>query len=287
LEENKNRQRIIAIDEIQKLPTLLDEVHRLISKFDMKFILTGSSARKLKRGSANLLAGRAWRADLFALTSNEIPKFNLLTYLNCGGLPHIYGKKYAAEELNSYVSTYLREEIQSEALTRNLESFSEFLDAIAMSNGEEINFESLASDCGVSPGTLKNYIGILEDTLIGFTLSSYTKTKKRKAISRGKHYLFDLGVVNVLFISTGDIMHMRDHDIPRVPIDEEPGDLRMGKHLCNGRRGMEMPVPDISRFEALQLCQDGAGRLRFSGGAVKHHHRGKPAVYHRAKCCKS
>lgn len=197
-EENKSVSQIIVIDEIQKMPTLLDEVHRLISHHDWKFLLTGSSARKLRHGAANLLAGRAWQANLFSLTSHEIPDFDLLRYLNCGGLPNVYFGNDAAEDLANYVSLYLREEIQAESLTRNLPAFSAFLDAIALSNSEEISLESFARDCGVSPGTVANYIQILEDTLIGFSLPGFTKTKKRKAISRIKHYLFDVGVVNTL-----------------------------------------------------------------------------------------
>lgn len=197
-EEAIDPKRLVVIDEIQKLPSLLDEVHRLIEKKKMRFLLTGSSARSLKRGGANLLAGRAWVASLFPLSSREIPQFDLLTYLNTGGLPHIYANPYAAEELQSYVGTYLKEEIQAEAITRNIQAFAEFLDLIALSNGKEINYESFASDSQVSPTTLKNYVQILEDTLLGFSLPGYTKTQKRKAISRAKHYLFDIGVTNTL-----------------------------------------------------------------------------------------
>lgn len=197
-EENRDAHQPIIIDEIQKLPQLLDEVHRLIFRKNLRFLLTGSSARKLKKGGVNLLAGRAWQAELFPLTSQEIPHFNLLTYLNDGGLPHIYGNEDSQEELNSYVSTYLYEEIQAEAATRNISAFSEFLDLIALTNGCEINFESLASDCQVSPSTIKNYLAIIEDTLLGFTIPGYTKTKKRKSISRSKFFLFDIGVTNHL-----------------------------------------------------------------------------------------
>ena len=197
-EENRQDPRLIVIDEIQKIPSLLDEVHRLISQYNWSFLLTGSSARKLKRGAANLLAGRAWIAELFPLTSHEIPDFDLVTYLNRGGLPNVYFSQNPHEELENYISLYLKEEIQQESLTRNLPSFTAFLDAIALSNGEEINFESFASDCAVSPMTARNYLQILEDTLIGFSLEGFRKTKKRKAISRLKHYLFDVGVVNTL-----------------------------------------------------------------------------------------
>src|SRR3989338_5891782 len=180
------------------MPALLDEVQRLITERRQTFLLTGSSARKLKRGASNLLAGRAWQADLFPLTSQEIPGFDLVRYLNRGGLPQVYFGEDPAEDLENYVALYLKEEIQSESLIRSLPSFASFLDAIALSNGEEINFESFGRDCGVSPGTVKNYIQILEDTLIGFSLPGFVKTRKRKAISRIKHYLFDVGVVNTL-----------------------------------------------------------------------------------------
>lgn len=197
-EETIDFQGIIVIDEVQKLPKILDEVHRLIQKKKKKFLLTGSSARKLRTQGVNLLAGRVWEANLFPLTTNEIPNFDLLKYLNVGGLPQVYLSEDPKEELISYVGTYLREEIKAEGLTRNIQSFSEFLDIMALANGQEINFESLASDAQVSPSTLKNYIKILEDTLIGFSLKGYTKTKQRKAIVRSKHYFFDIGVVNIL-----------------------------------------------------------------------------------------
>jgi len=196
--EQADQSKIIVIDEIQKIPTLLDEVHRIIQKHNTTFLLTGSSARKLKKGSSNLLAGRAWKTSLFSLVSQEIPNFNLEQYLTRGGLPQVYDSDYWEKELRAYVSLYLREEIAAEALTRNVESFSEFLDLVARSNGMEINYQGFASDCGVSLNTIKNYFEILEDTLIGIKLPAFTKTKKRKAISRSKHYLFDTGIVNSL-----------------------------------------------------------------------------------------
>ena len=198
-EENAlTKNQIIVIDEIQKLPSILDEVHRLIQKKNYRFLLTGSSARKLKKGQSNLLAGRAWQAQLFPLCWAEIPQFDLIKYLNRGGLPMVYNSNYYQEELNSYISLYLREEIQNEVLTRNVQAFAEFLDLIALSNGQEINYDSFSRDLQVSPSTLKNYIEILNDTLLGFLLPGWTKTKKRKAISRSKYYLFDIGVTNTL-----------------------------------------------------------------------------------------
>ena len=189
---------IVVIDEVQKLPEILDEVHRLIELEKLTFLLTGSSARKLKRGGANLLAGRAWWAELFPLTATEIPDFDLVTYLNRGGLPAIYPNEDYVEELRAYTALYLKEEIQNEALTRKVAQFSEFLDLVALSNGEEISYQSIAGDCGVSPNSIKNYIQVLEDTLVAFQLKAFTKTIKRKAISRSKLYFFDIGVTNSL-----------------------------------------------------------------------------------------
>ncbi|CAB1085068.1 FIG00550230: hypothetical protein [Olavius algarvensis Delta 1 endosymbiont] len=189
---------IVVIDEVQKLPEILDEVHRLIEARKLTFLLTGSSARKLKRGGANLLAGRAWWAEMFPLTSYEIPDFDLMTYLNRGGLPAVYPSNDYGEELMAYTALYLKEEIQNEALTRKVAQFSEFLDLMALSNGEEISYQSIAGDCGVSPNSVKNYIQVLEDTLVAFQLKAFTKTRKRKAISRSKLYFFDIGVTNSL-----------------------------------------------------------------------------------------
>lgn len=198
IEEEYQEGKIVVIDEVQKLPSILDEVHRLIEDKGIRFLLTGSSARKLRHGGANLLAGRAWSAALFPLTSQEIDDFDIVRYINFGGLPQVYTSDDPEEELENYVGTYLQEEIKAEAVTRRIQAFSEFLDIIALANGNEINYESLASDCQVSPNTLKNYLQILDDTLLGFHLPAYTKTKKRKAITRSKYYLFDIGVTNFL-----------------------------------------------------------------------------------------
>lgn len=191
-------KRIVVIDEVQKLPELLDEVQRLIRKHQITFLLTGSSARKLKHGAANLLGGRAREARLFPLVSVEIGKVDLEKILNHGGIPDIYDSDEPDEDLAAYVDTYLREEIKAEAVTRQVSAFVEFLDACALSNGQEINYESLASDLQISASTLKNYFLILEDTLIGFRLKGFTETRKRKATVRAKHYLFDLGVTRHL-----------------------------------------------------------------------------------------
>jgi predicted AAA+ superfamily ATPase len=191
-------KKIVVIDEIQRLPKLLNEVHRILSKTSVRFLLTGSSARKLKSNSVNLLGGRAWQAHLYPLVSSEISDFDLLKYLNVGGLPHVYLSQYPQKELKAYVNLYLKQEVMAEALVRKIEYFLNFLDMIAINNGEELHYQSLANDSGVPARTIQNYVQILEDTLLGFQLNAYVKTKKRKAITRSKFYLFDLGIANCL-----------------------------------------------------------------------------------------
>lgn len=193
-----NKSGIVVIDEIQRVPELLNEVHRLIENKKLTFLLTGSSARKLRRGKANLLAGRVWEARLFPLTWKEIPDFNLERFLRYGGLPPVYLSKYPDEELDAYVNTYLKEEIMAEGLIRKLPPFSRFLHAAALINGEMINFSKLANDCQVPPSTVTEYVGLLEDTLVGFLLPAWTESRKRKAISTGKFYFFDPGITHTL-----------------------------------------------------------------------------------------
>ncbi len=193
-----DRDKIIVIDEIQRIPELLNEVHRLIEDKKIRFLLTGSSARKLRRGKVNLLAGRAWNAELFPLIRKEIPNFDLERYLRLGGLPAVYLSDYPEEELDAYVNTYLREEIAAEGLVRNLPPFSRFLKSMALANSEIINFTKLASDCQVAPSTVNEYVGVLEDTLVGFMLPAWTESKKRKALKTAKFYFFDPGVTHTL-----------------------------------------------------------------------------------------
>lgn len=193
-----NPADIIVIDEIQRIPDLLNEIHRLIEAKKQTFLLTGSSARKLRRGKANLLAGRVWNAGMFPLIYREIPDFDLNRYLRYGGLPGVYLSKHPEEELDAYVNTYLKEEILAEGLIRRLPPFSRFLKTIAMANGEMINFTKLANDSQVPPSTVTEYVGLLEDTLIGFLLPAWIESKKRKAIKTGKFYFFDPGVTHTL-----------------------------------------------------------------------------------------
>lgn len=197
-EEHTDPAVPVVIDEIQKLPQLLDEVHRLIEERGMRFLLTGSSARKLKRGGANLLAGRAWEARLFPLVSAELVDFDLGRYLARGGLPAVWFSDEPWEELRAYVGTYLKEEVMAEALVRRINTFSAFLELCALRCSEEINFEAFGSDLGISGKSVRNFFEVLEDTLVGFLLKPYKKSKRRKATSRSKFYLFDLGITNSL-----------------------------------------------------------------------------------------
>jgi len=189
---------IVVIDEIQRVPELLNEVHRLIEDRRIKVLLIGSSARKLRRGKANLLAGRVWEARMFPLIYRELENFDLDRYLRYGGLPAVYLNDYPEEALGAYVNTYLKEEVMAEGLIRRLPPFSRFLEAMELTNGEMVNFTKIANDCQVPPSTVAEYVGLLEDTLVGFFLPPWIGSKKRKAIRTGKFYFFDPGVTHAL-----------------------------------------------------------------------------------------
>jgi len=190
-----SQQDPIIIDEIQKIPILLDEVHWLIENKGLRFILCGSSARKLRHGHANLLGGRAIRYELHPLIYSEIPDFSLIKALNSGLIPRHYDAAKPRRLIQSYVGDYLKEEIVAEALTRNIPAFSRFLEIAALSNGEMLNFTNIARECGISSPTVKEYFQILEDTLIGRQLPAYRKRKKRRLITSPKFYFFDLAPV--------------------------------------------------------------------------------------------
>lgn len=189
----------IIIDEIQKIPPLLDEVHWLIENSSAYFILCGSSARKLKREGVNLLGGRAWRYEFFPLVYPEIKEFDLLHALNYGLIPSHYSAKHWNKTIKSYVNDYLKEEIRAEALVRNLRSFAQFLDVAAFSNGELLNYANISRDCGVDSKTIKDYYQILVDTLIGYYIYPYKdKIKREDLVATPKFYFFDVGIVNQL-----------------------------------------------------------------------------------------
>ncbi len=192
------QKRPIIVDEIQKIPLLLDEVQRLIVNHQITFILCGSSARKLKRGGANLLGGRALRYELFPLVSQEIPNFDLVRALNHGLIPRHYLSDRPFDLLQAYVGEYLKEEIMAEALTRNVAAFGRFLEKAAFSNGEMVVLKNIASDCGVDAKTIKAYFEIMEDTLLGRFVPSFQKKPKRKTIGSPRFYFFDLGLANFL-----------------------------------------------------------------------------------------
>ena len=195
----KGAPDILVIDEIQKVPALLDEVHWLIENRGIQAILCGSSARKVKRGHANLLGGRAIRRQLFGLTAGELgSECDMNRLLNHGYLPRIYLSTQARRLLNAYVADYLKEEVAAEGLVRNLPVFSEFLNAAALSDTELVNYATLARDCGISAMTIKSYFDILVDTLQGSWLPSYRKKPKRRVTQRSKFYFSDVGVVNFL-----------------------------------------------------------------------------------------
>lgn len=192
------KNKLIVIDEIQKVPALLDEVHRLIEEKGVRFLLTGSSARKLKADSVNLLAGRAWPARMFPFNYLELNSPRLKKILTYGTLPAIYLSDSPLEELDAYITTYIEAELKAEGIIRKIPAFSRFLKAAALSNGELLNYHNISSDTGVPESTLKEHYHILEDTMIGFQLSPWKESKKRKAIATGKFYFFDLGVLNYL-----------------------------------------------------------------------------------------
>lgn len=210
--------RQVVIDEVQKIPALLDEVHWLIENRGVSFALCGSSARKVRRGHANLLGGRAIRYELFGLTSAELDReLDLTRLLNHGYLPRLYQAERPQRMLQAYVSDYLKEEIAAESVVRNLPAFSRFLNVAALSDAEIVNHSTVARECGVSSHTAQSYFEILVDTLLGRWLPAYTKRSKRRIIQSPKFYFADVGVVNAL---------ARRHQL-------EPGGALFGKAFEN------------------------------------------------------
>ena len=189
------RTHPVIIDEVQKVPAILDEVHRLIEAEGLGFVLCGSSARKLRRGRANLLGGRAWRFALHPLVWAEVPELDLLRALNRGLVPSHYDAVHNRRALAGYVDDYLKEEVFDEGLTRNVAAFSRFFDALSFSHGELLNCASIARDCGVDSKTVREYFQILVDTLLGVFVEPFSRRRSRAIITRApKFYLFDVGV---------------------------------------------------------------------------------------------
>jgi len=196
--EANSQIRTVVIDEIQRLPELLNEIHWLIVNRGIRFILSGSSPRKILRSGTNLLGGRALRYELYPLVSAEIQNFDLLRALNHGLLPKHYISNSYHKLINSYIGSYLKDEIAAEARLRNVDVFSRFLQISALTNGEIVNYTNISSETGVSATTVKEYFQILEDTLLGRYLPSFQKKPERRVVAAPKFYFFDLGIVNSL-----------------------------------------------------------------------------------------
>lgn len=223
LAPSRDTRRVLFIDEIQRLPVLLDEVHDLIERYpNLQVILTGSSARKLKRSGVNLGGGRLLENHLFPFTYEELgAAFQLEPVLRFGTLPALFvtetrGDRVQAQRrsdaecrdiLRAYVSLYLKEEVQEEALTRNIGNFSRFLDVAAAQNGEVLNVSNIARECSVNRKTVASYFFILEDTLIGFPLLPWRKSVRKRLGVHPKFYFFDIGVVNAINQSLTDPIH--------------------------------------------------------------------------------
>ena len=189
----------IIIDEIQRVPELLNEVHRLIEEKRYKFILTGSSARKLRKGGVNLLAGRALTYYMYPLTAEELGgDFDLTTSLRFGNMPAVYEEEDKKRYLQSYVSTYILQEVLQEGLTRNLPAFNRFLQVASFSQGSVLNISNVAKECSISRKVAENYFSILEDLLIAYFLPPFTKKAKRRSVKHNKFYYFDVGIYQTL-----------------------------------------------------------------------------------------
>lgn len=193
------KERIVVIDEIQRLPILLNEVHRLIETRGVRFLLTGSSARKLRRGGVNLLGGRARTKYLHPITYRELGnRFDLNRAIERGLLPSIYFSDDARADLQAYAGMYLQQEIIAEGATRNIPAFSRFLRVAAFCNGTIVNFTNVANDAQVARTTVYEYFEVLKDTLVLYELPPWRKTKKRKPLASSKYYFFDVGIVSSL-----------------------------------------------------------------------------------------
>jgi predicted AAA+ superfamily ATPase len=191
----KGFQDWIILDEVQKIPALLNEVHRLIEKYHYKFVLTGSSARSLRKKGVNLLAGRALTFAMYPLTVMELGEdFDLQKSLTWGHLPSIFSETHPEQYLHAYVKTYLREEVLQEGLTRNIGAFSRFLEIASFSQGSVLNISEVSRESGIERKVIENYFTILEDLLLSFRLPVFTKRAKRRLIAHPKFYYFDVGV---------------------------------------------------------------------------------------------
>ncbi len=197
-ERFQNTKKLIVIDEIQKAPVLLDEIHWMIENKKITFLLTGSSARKLRRGHANLLAGRALRYNLLPFSCMEVEEIDLESVMVSGMLPPHFLSKKPYNLIRSYIADYLKEEIAQEARIQKIPQFSEFLRVAALTSGELLNYNNVARETGVSSKIVRSYFDILESTMLGFRIPSWTSSKTRRLIMVEKFYLFDVGLSNYL-----------------------------------------------------------------------------------------
>ena len=215
--KDKPAGTLVIIDEIPEIPELLNEVHRLIVERQLVFILCGSSARKLKRKGHNTLGGRALPVYLYPLVSAEIPDFDIDRAVTYGMIPPHYLAKNPSRLLAGYIDVYLKEEIKEEALVRNLDAFHRFLEVAALTDGEIINNNNIAQECGVHATTVNSYFDILEDTLIGYRIPAYTKVMQRRLVQAPRFYYFDIGIANHLLHrkdlvrGTADYGHAFEH----------------------------------------------------------------------------
>ncbi len=197
-ERFQDHRGLIVIDEIQKIPALLDEVHWLIENSKCQFLMTGSSSWKLRRGHANLLAGRAWRRMMMPLSMREVEGWDLERAMFSGLLPPHFLSQKPAEDLRAYIADYLKEEIAAEAKEQNIPAFAEFLRVAALTSSELLNYTNVAREAGISQRVVRSYFEILEDTYLGFRLAPWRKSKTRRLIQAEKFYFFDVGVANFL-----------------------------------------------------------------------------------------
>jgi len=197
-ERYQKHRGLIIIDEIQMVPDLLNEIHWLIENTNVSFLMTGSSPRKLRRGHANLLGGRAWRYNMTPLTLSETSGFDLEQVVVSGLLPPHFLSSDPVRDLRSYMADYLKEEIAAEAVVQHIPAFAEFLRVAAITSGELLNYTNVGRETGVSAKVVRSYFQILEDTLLGFRVSPWRRAINRRLIETEKFYLFDVGVTNYL-----------------------------------------------------------------------------------------
>lgn len=237
-QEARAARHPIILDEVQKVPQILDEVHWLIENKRFQFILCGSSARKLKRGHANLLGGRAWRYELYPLVTPEIGEVDLLRALNHGLIPaHYLEESDYRKSLKAYVQDYLKEEVFAEGLTRNIPAFSRFFDAMGYSHGELVNYSNIARDCGVDAKTVREYYQILVDTLLGTLVPPFRKRQHRQVIGKAcKFYLFDVGIAG--FITRRRVEEMRGESFGKA----FEHFLWMEMRAYNSYSGVDFPI---------------------------------------------